>query len=117
MRLNASQILAGSAGIAGGVAGVAAGIAGLAGGFARGVAELAGGVDGRVTGSVFLANMPAILVSKFSETMLMEMCDHLAEGHGVMALGGTASPQGGHVVIDVIDFVDELAVIAHWCKP
>jgi hypothetical protein len=39
------------------------------------------------------------------------MCAHMAVNHGVLALGGTSAPQGGHLVID---HVDELA---HWCKP
>ena len=42
---------------------------------------------------------------------MSHMCAHMAVNHGVLALGGTASPQGGNIVIDNVD------ELAHWCKP
>ena len=89
MRLSVSQWLA--------VPGVAG--AGIAGGGATAV------------GSVFLPGMPQSLVCRFTDQLIGDICGRLATGHGRLALGGTASPQGGHIVID---YADELA---HWCKP
>jgi len=55
--------------------------------------------------------MPPSVVGQFTDKFIVDVIRHLAAGHGVLALGGTASPQGGHIVID---FADELA---HWCRP
>ena len=55
--------------------------------------------------------MPHSLVTQFTDELLVDMCAHMAENHGVLALGGTASPQGGNIVIDNVD------ELAHWCKP
>ena len=88
MRLSVSQWLA-VPGVAG--AGIAGG--GIAGGGATAV------------GSVFLPGMPQSVVCRFTDQLIGDICGCL------LALGGTASPQGGHIVID---YADELA---HWCKP
>jgi hypothetical protein len=55
--------------------------------------------------------MPHGLVTQFTDELLVDMCAHMAANRGVLALGGTSAPQGGHLVID---HVDELA---HWYKP
>ena len=120
MRLTLSQIAsagaaAGSA-FAGGLAGgLAEGFAGKfagAGGCAGGFAGAGFGIENAAaTGSAFLSCMPHSLVTQFTDELLVDMCAHMAVNHGVLALGGTASPQGGNIVIDNVD------ELAHWCKP
>ena len=72
-------------------AGKFAGAGGCAGGFAG-----AGfGIENAAaTGSAFLSCMPHGLVTQFTDELLVDMCAHMAVNHGVLALGGTASPQG-----------------------
>ena len=54
--------------------------------------------------------MLGCIVIQFTDPLLVDILNHLDLQHGVLALGGTASPQGGYIVID---HADELAF---FCK-
>ena len=94
MRPTKSQTAAGFAGA--GFAG-----AGVAGAEIAGAGFAGAGDAGAEIGSLFLPCMPPSVVGQFTDKFIVDVIRHLAAGHGVLALGGTASPQGGHIEISL----------------